>query len=86
MKKVQLGLTDYKKIFAAKILKYIFQVIIDCLGVGLLKSKDEIVSMHVTQVTIREIPVFQGKTITDTHEDRGADRNKNLGQRTAARF
>ena len=76
MKKVQLGLTDYKKIFAAKMLKYILQVIIDCLGVGLLKSKDEIVSMHVTQVTIREIPVFQGKTIADTNEDRGADREK----------
>ena len=41
-------------------LKCILQVIIDCLGVGLLKSKDEIVSMHVTQVTIREIPVFPG--------------------------
>ena len=34
-----------------------FQVIIDCLGVGLLKSKDEIVSMHVTQVNIREIDI-----------------------------
>ena len=41
-------------------LKCILQVIIDCLGVGLLKSKDEIVSMHVTQVTFREIPVFPG--------------------------
>ena len=41
-------------------LKCILQVIIDCLGVGLLKSKDEIVSMHVTQVTIREKSVFPG--------------------------
>ena len=31
-------------------IKSTLQVIIDCLGVGLLKSKDEIVSMHVTQV------------------------------------
>ena len=65
MKKVQQGLTDYKKIFGAKMLKSILQVIIDCLGVGLLKSKDEIVSMHVTQVNIREISVFLGQSNTD---------------------
>ena len=53
-------------------LKYIFQVIIDCLGVGLLKSKDEIVSMHVTQVTIRETPVFPGQTVLGTNIDRGS--------------
>ena len=29
------------------------QVIIDCLGVGLLKPKDEIVSMHVTQEGVK---------------------------------
>ena len=30
----------------------LIKVIIDCLGVGLLKPDDEIVSMHVTQVRV----------------------------------
>ena len=66
MKKVQKGLNDYKKIEKkisnaknAKI-KSTLQVIIDCLGVGLLKSKDEIVSMHVTQVKYKRNTMSDG--------------------------
>ena len=55
-------------------LKCILQVIIDCLGVGLLKSKDEIVSMHVTQVTIRE-KFIQG--IADANADTDVDTDAN---------
>ena len=60
-------------------LKCILQVIIDCLGVGLLKSKDEIVSMHVTQVTIREIFVFPG------HRRRERGHRRGHGRRTSVR-
>ena len=50
-----------------------FQVIIDCLGVGLLKSKDEIVSMHVTQVNIREINIRYSITVLRALPIKGLD-------------